>query len=224
MKIIAVLLSGIGLVFSLLCSAHGLTFMNGSFEMGTDPGANFITLTGPSSSINGWTVDPGGSIDYIGGLWNASDGSRSLDMDGNSPGSIRQTFDTIPGATYEILFDMAANPFDGEIIKDLRASIDGVISNDYSFDRSGTTWDSMGWIEQSFQFIASTNSSTLIFESLESSLPFSPSSWGPALDNVRVNMINIPASKKGNTPTPEPTTMLMFGSGIICLAGFRRRL
>ena len=87
-------------------------FQNGSFEEGTvDPGS-FITLSAfDNTSITGWTVSSG-SIDLIGSHWVASDGDRSIDLNGNEPGAISQTFDTEPGAVYNVLFDMAGNPDD----------------------------------------------------------------------------------------------------------------
>ena len=82
---------------------------NGSFEIGADPGS-FTTLNAVDNSIPGWTVT-GGSVDYIGSYWQASNGVRSLDMDGyNAAGAIAsQTFATVAGLAYWVSFDLAGN-------------------------------------------------------------------------------------------------------------------
>ena len=91
-------------------TAGAATFTNGSFESASvDPADFFIGRVAGDTSITGWRVDRD-DIDYIGGYWQASNGVRSIDMDGVQPGSISQTFDTVTGARYEVGFDMAGNP------------------------------------------------------------------------------------------------------------------
>jgi hypothetical protein len=65
---------------------------NGSFENGPALDA-FRTVFAPSAEIDGWTVTRG-SVDHISSYWTASDGARSLDLDGLGPGTIGQTFVT----------------------------------------------------------------------------------------------------------------------------------
>ena len=67
------------------------------------------TFFAPYTGIPGWTVSSG-SVDiiFLPG-WSASDGVRSIDLDGLSAGTMTQTFDTTPGTTYEVNFDLAAN-------------------------------------------------------------------------------------------------------------------
>src|SRR5262245_54069854 len=103
------LLSAILLVGSL--PSFAAAFTNGSFETGTNPGV-FTTLASGSTAITGWMVSAG-TIDYIGTYWTASDGVRSLDMSGNGPGAITQTFDTVPNQQYQVIFDLAGNPDGG---------------------------------------------------------------------------------------------------------------
>ena len=82
-------------------SAGAATFTNGSFELGVNPGSSFVTLGNGSTGVTGWVVG-GDSIDYIGGYWQAEDGSRSIDLSGNANGSIAQTFDTVANQTYQV--------------------------------------------------------------------------------------------------------------------------
>jgi len=193
--------------------AYGASFTNGSFESGTNPGATFITLTAPdSTNITGWTVS-NSSIDYIGLYWTAADGTRSLDMDGNSPqGAIRQTFDTVANTNNLVRFAMAGNPDGGAAIKNLRVSTDSGSSTDYSFDVTGHTHADMGWQEKIFLFLATGTSTTLTFASLT---PLTGACcFGAALDNVRVQ-----------AAVPEPTTLLLWGTmafGIAAAIRWRR--
>ena len=83
---------------------------NGSFETATVNPGSFLQLDAVSTAITGWTVSQG-TIDYIGTAWQASEGARSLDLQGLASGGIQQTFNTTIGETYRVTFDLAGNPF-----------------------------------------------------------------------------------------------------------------
>ena len=101
---------------SLACqSARAAAFTNGSFEIGPASGAN---LNIGSTAITGWTVF-GHDVDYVSSLWQNTDGTKSIDLNGGSIGGIAQTFDTVAGNTYQVLFDLAGNPDGGPAIKTL---------------------------------------------------------------------------------------------------------
>ena len=111
-----------GLIGALVLSAaiaDAAPFTNGSFESASvDPGSGFLTLAPGSPAITGWEVFGSNSIDYIGTLWEADEGVRSVDLNGNiGPGGIRQTFDTVAGTAYEVLFAMAGNPAGLPVVK-----------------------------------------------------------------------------------------------------------
>ena len=170
-------------MLALSLSAHGAAFSNGSFETGPSvtPGT-FITLNAVDTSITGWTVTSG-SIDYIDtGYWQAEDGTLSLDMSGNGPGRIEQTFDTTPGHRYTVGFYLAGNTNCGSTIKDLDVGATGNPTGHYSFDVTGHSYPSMGWQFETYSFVATGASTTLYFQSQESS------SCGPALDNVSLTV------------------------------------
>src|SRR5688572_20639925 len=79
-------------------------FINGSFENNCSaPVAGFVTLAGGSTCVNGWTVGPD-SVDLVGSYWQAKDGIHSIDLSGNAPGSIAQTFDTVVGGLYTVSY------------------------------------------------------------------------------------------------------------------------
>ncbi len=185
---------------------------NGSFELGTDPGGSFITLNDGSTAITDWTVIGGVTlaVDYIGGYWTASDGRRSLDLNGNpGPGGVEQTgIPTVIGTSYLVTFDMAGNPDGQPDIKTLEVSAVGVgtMSKSFSFDASNTTKSNMGWQQQQWRFTADSASTTLRFMSTTTNSPY-----GPALDNVSMTVV------------PAPGAVLLGSLGVGLIGWLRRR-
>ena len=99
-------------------------FSNGSFE---DNPVN----------ANHWVV-VSGNIDWLlNSVWVPSDGIRSIDLNGSGPGAINQTFDTVPGTEYTVLFDMAGNTHSIRIYT-MKVSAAGQ-SREYTFDNFGKT-------------------------------------------------------------------------------------
>ncbi len=174
------------------------TVINGSFESGVAifPNSNIGLYSPDSTSVPGWTV-AGGTVDYIGSLWAAGDGNRSLDLSGVSAGTLTQLVTGfILGGTYRLEFLLAGNPTGGNDLKSVVASL-GANSWTFSFNRAGATYDSMGWTSQGFEFTADATSMALSFTSLD------PTASGPALDLVRIY------------PTPEPATLALASLGAL---------
>jgi choice-of-anchor C domain-containing protein len=169
--------------------ATAVILINGSFEDGPNPG-NFLPLNGGDTSITGWTVGAG-SIDYIGTYWTASDGNRSLDLNGLVPGSISQLVTGLnAGSIYKVSFDLAGNPAAGPAIKTIDAFIQS--SHPYSFDTSTTNLGNMGWITESFTFKATGTSALLSFMSTTNGFSGNgdfPTAFGPAIDNVTISAV-----------------------------------
>jgi len=155
---------------------HNNLVENGSFE-DPDVGGNFSTL---SSEVGAWDIESG-SVDLINGYWPASEGEQSLDMSGNSAGTISQSFSTTVGATYTVTFDMSANSDTNKPSVDLQVSASNE-SETFSYDASTNDSGDMKWTPMTFTFVATESTTTLTFESLEND------AMGAALDNVHVNM------------------------------------
>jgi choice-of-anchor C domain-containing protein len=216
MKLTSFILSAATAV-TILFNAHSAQanlVINGSFETGVDPGV-FTTLNAiDSTSISGWTVT-GGSIDYIGSYWQASDGSRSIDLNGITQGTLaQQTLATVAGQQYLISFDLAGNPDQGPTVKTIGVSIGGSGLQTFTFDTTGKSHGNMGWITESFLYIA-TGTSMITFQSLTVGPVGNESfaAYGPALDNVSV------------TAVPEASTwaMMILGFAGVGFMAYRRR-
>jgi choice-of-anchor C domain-containing protein len=185
---------------------------NGSFETATvnpNPGTSYITLGVGSTVITGWTVSQA-TIDYIGTYWQASEGSRNLDLSGLNAGGIQQTFNTTVGETYRVTFDLAGNTDGSPTIKEMRVSAGGN-SADFSFDITGKSLSNMGWVSKSWDFTATGTTTTLSFLNLVDT------AYGPALDNVSVIALSPPS-------IPEPSSMLgLLSLGVLGIGSALKR-
>jgi choice-of-anchor C domain-containing protein len=192
-------------------------FQNGSFETGGVTPCNTFNVPAGSTLITGWTVSVG-NVDWLGAPvpacgWQASNGGASLDLVGSGAGGIggvQQTFDTIPGRTYVVLFDLAGNSGAPPTIKPLAVTVNGVTTN-FTFDTTGTSGTNMGWVTRSVQFTATGASATLNFVS-----DVSPSGGtlnaGAALDNVRVQLLG-----DGAASAPIPLDWAHVGAMLLLL-------
>jgi len=176
----------------LLCVARlavGAPFQNGSFELGpTQPVCNIYNIpVGDNTTITGWTVIVG-NIDWEGPPgcgWVASDGNNSVDLVGDDyKGGVEQTFDTRPGVTYRVAFDLAGNYGALPVVKPLTVSVAGDV-HEFSFDTTGATGSDMRWVTETFTFVATSSTATIQFVSDTTGLG-GIGNAGAAIDNVRI--------------------------------------
>jgi choice-of-anchor C domain-containing protein len=183
-------------------AAQATIVINGSFEQGPASVGNFRTYGAGSTAITGWTVT-GGSVDLIGSYWNSSDGARSLDMSGNSPGTIVQTLATVAGQRYRLSFDVSSN-WDNRSLKTMKVFFGSATPLNIV---SPPVSRPMTWVTHSQIFTADSAATQLKFQSTFGG------PWGVALDNVAVNAV---------VPEPASWAMLIAGFGLVG-AMMRRR-
>ena len=183
------------IILSLFYSLHfcenafSAPFMDGSFEIGIDPG-EFTQLIAGSTAITGWKV-VGENIDYIGTIWKAMDGLRSLDLNGSCGiGGIEQTFDTIAGHWYRVTFWMAGNVGGGPDIKTLKVTVTGNSFEIYAFDIKGS--NPLTWVEKTYTFFAHGSTVTLsVISTSINDIQIGSDCWGPKFDHVSVEDLTI---------------------------------
>ncbi len=163
-------------------------FQNGSFSAGTytPNSSGFDTLTSGTpnaGAMTDWKVTAG-SIDWIGSYWNPEvPGTRSLDMNGNTNGTIQQTFDTTAGASYSVSFYLSGNPDGAPTTKILDVTASGNPESTYSFTiPSGMGEPNLTWAPEAYTFTATGASTTLTF----AGDPSNTGPFGPVLDDVVV--------------------------------------
>jgi len=199
-------------VASTSTSSAGL-IVNGGFEAGgyspTQPGADYMTLNAGSTALTGWQIG-GSGVDWVGTYWQASQGTKSIDLSSTGIGWISQTIATTANTAYRLSFDMAGNPEGGSgvsKIKNMLVTLGGASGafQMYTFDTTGKTKTDMGWLPLTLSFVAQGPSTTLTFMSLE------PGAYGPAIDNVDVATV------------PIPPAAWLLGSGLLGLVAIRRK-
>lgn len=184
-------------MFAAPVAANAATITNGSFESASvDPGTGFTPLGLGSTAITGWVVG-GAGIDYIGGYWQAADGTRSIDLSGGAAGSISQTLTTVLGQAYTVSFSLAGNPDGGPSSKVLLTlGTPGGLTQADTFDTTGATRADMNWTTFFYTFRAASTSTTLTFQSATNT------AFGPALDQVAIAAV------------PEPATWALMIAGV----------
>jgi choice-of-anchor C domain-containing protein len=175
------------LVAASLGVAQAATVTNGSFETNGFGGPGFTTLGTGDTSITGWTVGSG-SVDLISTYWAAQDGNFSLDMDGNSVGSIVGSITgLVVGSAYELSFWLSANIDGLPVLKSLDAMV-GATTGSFVYDSTGLQDTGAGWKLFTLLFTAGNTTEVLTFASTTGANFF-----GAALDNVSVAAVPLPA-------------------------------
>lgn len=183
--------------------------VNGGFERGADPGDALILSPG-SPYLQGWTVETPGTerqVYDVGTLWQAEEGTRSLGFrlseyyftQKKQVPDIKQTFATVAGQRYRVVFYQAVDAWHKNVPMTLRMAVAGV-TRDYTYQADdNATRQHMEWVKRTTGFVATAAATTIEF-----SPQFVGTNYddGPlvGLDNVQVRTIQTPTA--GQTPVP----------------------
>lgn len=173
--------------------AQNLIF-NGSFENSVDPGGGWQHYDAGATAIYGWVVSFG-EIDLWGGI-KTPFGKKTIDLDGQQAGGVKQVVPTEPGATYRLKFWVGSYDHDS---KTVFARAAGERQN-WPISVQGST--QQPWLrEVSFDFKARSKETEIEIGSA------TQGTQGPVIDNVSCYKIAAPVSEPIVVqPAAQPTT------------------
>lgn len=184
---------------------------NGSFELGTNPGASFIQVNGPNSStVTNWAVSSGSQFKYTGTLYDASAGLRSIDLSGTG-GTLFQSVSGLSiGAKYTVSFDLSNRP-GASVPAIVSVGGNGLTPATFTFGGNPVTASNMGWERYGYTFMATQALHRISFTN--ANLPANRP-YGPVIDNVIMT---------ATIPEPQTWALLVVGFGLVGFAARRHR-
>jgi hypothetical protein len=175
-----------------------------------------LEINAPGLAASPWQVG-GDGVNWLSG-WNTPDsGLHAVDLNADnagSQGSVSQSFFTVPGHGYQVVFSISANPqCEGTTptSKTLIATAGGASLLATSATPTSTNTSALVWTTKSFTFLADASGvATLKFQSTETG------ACGPLVDGVLVTMNNAAPSANAGGPytVNEGSSVGVSGSGV----------
>jgi hypothetical protein len=198
---------------------------NGGFETpALSPGGFQLITPGTEPTGFAWTV-LSGTVDlahlpvspFVG--YTAFEGNQALDLHGDNPGAITQSFTTVPGQGYRLTLAYADNPIESGISSASIVFRDVATTNVLFTDSISHSTSTNGppanadWLEYQGLFIATGTSTSLTITSTSVS---GSSSGGVFLDNIAIVTAAV----------PEPSTIMLtcFGGITVGCIVWRQRV
>ena len=185
--------------------------VNGSFELGIDPAGQTQLVDGDITSLTGWRVLAVGVNYADSSAWDAADGTRSVELNGQGQlgGIVQRVFGFNPGRTYRLRYDVSANPFDPNPrpkASRVIASISGGNVDIFTYTLNDiNTAGNMLYTTVSYDFVAGNTFRDVQFRSLTTG------TYGPVIDAVSITIV------------PEASTWAMMIAGFALVGAASRR-
>ena len=182
---------------------------NGDFEMPVV--SNYAEYDAPSTAITGWTVTSGNVDLSTSSNYPAYSGNQSVDLAGDTLGTIEQQFSTTPGQQYQLIFYYSNNAnYIGNVTANVSVTGNSTLL-DQSISHSDATLTNMDYQLFSENFTADSVNATLAFAATSESLNGPPGAGGVVVDDVSV------------TAVPEPGSLSLLAMGSLALLAHRSR-
>jgi len=193
---------------------------NGGFENtpdGAGSGGVVTVFNGDDVTIPGFTV-VSGSVDIVSSLsaLGPVEGNRFIDLNGNNPGAIEQTLNTVAGQAYTVSFLLSGDPDDGETPAsgtgnsqaDVNVTVGGNTETFGFVNPAGATRADPGSVEHTFSFVADSSATVITFASAD----LADANSGPYIDDVQVREIGTEVLE--DTPTVLPSISINDVDGV----------
>ncbi len=186
--------AGLGFTFTYTITAPDPNelIVNGSFEEGDFVGGEFRRLAPGDTELTGWTIG-GVAVDWHNAVSftspNSGDKVLDLHLDGaaGTQGTISQSFATVPGERYELVFFLAG-PGSNLNFPNPRAVNVNIAGLQRTFSTPASLNTDLQWEMHRLLFDATDLVTTLQFSSPHDGAGF----WGPVLDDVSVTTSLVP--------------------------------
>jgi choice-of-anchor C domain-containing protein len=153
------------------------------------------TFGGPTN--NAWTI-LGHSVDEVGTYWqNPVAGGGSVDLDGELPGGISQSF-TLGGGTYQLSFYLSGNPDGGDPSKSVAVSVGDLSNQLFTYTTGTNSRADMQYVLETVTFHAGAGTNVLSFLSQDVATPY-----GAVIGGISI----------ASVPEPATWAMLILGFG-----------
>jgi choice-of-anchor C domain-containing protein len=133
------------------------------------------------SRIGPWTVTAGTVDLSTSDLWQTPAGRQTLDLDGDTNGTISTTIPARPLTGYRVTYTLAANPAGAPLRKTGEVRVNGRTAQRFTFDTSLTSLSKMAYTTRTLYTFTRSSQLRLDFASTTT-----PAGYGPVLDDVRV--------------------------------------
>jgi choice-of-anchor C domain-containing protein len=181
-------------------------------------GGSSFTTYNAGSTFGPWFVATG-SVDLIGGYWQAPpSGGGSVDIDGNSPGSITQSFTVLTPGSYDLSFYLSGNPDGAPTTKTLDVDV-GLNGQTYSYTLVDgvNSRTNMLYVQENLPFTVLVPQTYL--------LTFASGGDSPGFYGAVIGGVDVSQGSGAPLPTPLPGALALFagGLGVIGLTAGRRK-